>query len=132
MGELQPCPFCGGTNLEEGQSSESGLPWWHVACLDCSASVEAAIKGVHIDRWNTRSPVCEDVWEELVETIYRVLRDHKLTNMLWEDGESGYPLVDAVSNEPPATIESGEEQLQEIAAEIAYTLAKASLPGGGG
>jgi hypothetical protein len=39
-----------------------------------------------------------------------------------EDGNVGFPLVDLVSNDPPADISTGEEQLLDLAGEIADAL----------
>ncbi|UIJ43694.1 hypothetical protein LZK98_11395 [Sphingomonas cannabina] len=67
---------------------------------------------------------------EIVETIYRTLRNWRLSTIAQEDEPSeGYPLVDAVS-EMGGTISSGEGELGEIAAEIARALSRLSPPQG--
>lgn len=63
-----------------------------------------------------------------VERIYAVLRDHMVTNMMGADGNVGFPLVDLVSNEPPATIATGEEQLGILADAIAEALSAQPQP----
>lgn len=64
-----------------------------------------------------------DVSEERARAeVYRVLRDFHVSNMADQDGNPGFPLVDLVSNEPPADISTGEEQLHELAYEISTAL----------
>lgn len=74
-------------------------------------------------RRNRNTDVSTDV---LVETIFRVLRDWRLSTMAQGDEPTeGYPLVDAVST-PNGTIESGETELGEIAATIAEALQRSN------
>ncbi len=64
--------------------------------------------------------------DRLVETIFRVLRDWRLSTMAQGDEPTeGYPLIDAVST-PTGTIESGETELGEIAAAIAEALQRSN------
>jgi hypothetical protein len=64
--------------------------------------------------------------DQLVEQIYRVLRGSHLSNMVFEGTEDPYCLVDAVTAKGQ-NITDGEEQLGEIAYDIASALA-ASRP----
>jgi len=60
--------------------------------------------------------------EARADQIYRVLRDFSVSNMADVDGSPGFPLVDLVSNDPPADISTGEEQLRDLSHEIASEL----------
>jgi hypothetical protein len=60
------------------------------------------------------------------DVIWEALCDYRLTNMGDEDGEA-YPLVDLLSNDPPATIESGREEACNIADAVFSALASAGL-----
>lgn len=66
-------------------------------------------------------PVIVENADPLTETIYRVVAGFKLSNMCYEDSDDLYPLLDAMSA-PDATLESGEEQAGNLAAEIAAAL----------
>jgi len=71
-------------------------------------------------------PVPDVSTDGLVETIFRVLRDWRLSTMVQGDEPTeGYPLIDAVST-PTGTIESGETELGEIAATIAEALQRSN------
>lgn len=62
MTDLEPCPFCGGTQLDDRvgvQYDESGLSamryFYSVVCVDCgcrTASFEQKLNAV--DAWNRR------------------------------------------------------------------------------
>ena len=71
-------------------------------------------------------PTTDVSTDGLVETIFRVLRDWRLSTMVQGDEPTeGYPLIDAVST-PTGTIESGETELGEIAATIAEALQRSN------
>jgi len=71
-------------------------------------------------------PTTDVSTDGLVETIFRVLRDWRLSTMAQGDEPTeGYPLIDAVST-PTGTIESGETELGEIAATIAEALQRSN------
>ncbi|HUN82417.1 MAG TPA: hypothetical protein VMV81_13015 [Phycisphaerae bacterium] len=56
--------------------------------------------------------------------IFETLREYRMSNMVCaEDGETGYPLVDLMSDPTPgATIASGEDEMVALADEIADAL----------
>lgn len=58
--------------------------------------------------------------EGLEETIYRTMREFRLSNMLYEEGDA-YCLVDAMTADG-RDISDGEEQMRELAGEIALAL----------
>jgi hypothetical protein len=49
--------------------------------------------------------------------IYKALHDYRMSNMVDDEG-FGYPLLDLMSNEPPADIGSGEMEMVALADEI--------------
>lgn len=68
------------------------------------------------------------VSQSLVATVYKALRNYRMTNMGQEDEPSeAYPLVDLVSL-PGTTIATGEEELGEIAYAVAEAITRAETP----
>lgn len=55
---------------------------------------------------------------QLNRAIYKVVRDHRMSNMADEDGYVGYPLVDLMSNPAPDTIATGEMEMIYLVDEI--------------
>lgn len=59
--------------------------------------------------------------------IFDTLRDYRMSNMAWEDGEPGYPLVDLMSRVgDTVTIADGEWEMVALADEIGLALATPS------
>jgi len=56
--------------------------------------------------------------------IFETLREYRMSNTICdEDGDTGYPLVDLMSDPAPgATIASGEDEMVALADEIAEAL----------
>lgn len=54
MTNLKPCPFCGSTDLIEGDDYGSG----YVVCLTCQANgpYDDGLANAARDGWNTRQP----------------------------------------------------------------------------
>jgi hypothetical protein len=97
------CPTCGATKPTENEYCSDGF----------HAPGETY--------WPVDAP---DARPDVVERVFKVLRDWRLGTMAQEDEPSeGYPLVDAVST-PGGTVATGEEELGEIAAEIVAALSQ--------
>lgn len=59
--------------------------------------------------------------------IFDTLRDYRMSNMAWEDGEPGYPLVDLMSRVgDTVTIADGEWEMVLLADEIGIVLAESA------
>ena len=63
----------------------------------------------------------------LHRVIYGVLSEYRMTNMHYEDGDAGFPLVDLMSNDPPADIGTGQMEMVWLTDEIVEAI-EASLP----
>lgn len=118
---VKPCPFCGGhAGPEKTLHGQTVMHW--IKCGTCGATSTAfnSLKSARA-AWNTRAPIPLQGGVDVRADVYKVLREFRCCNLHDEDG-AGFPLVDLVSNEPPADISTGEEQLRELASEIAYAL----------
>lgn len=119
--ELLPatCPFCGSTLNTNRLGNNPRHP-----DNDCFLSGQV-IHVSQIPAWNTRSSPDRNA---VLETTYRVLRDWRLNTIGQEDEPSeGYPLVDAVST-PGGCIDTGEDELREIAFAVACALTTTPEP----
>lgn len=70
---LKACPFCGLRDAAVAPSTDEedfeGEVFWSVGC-SCTAYVGPwSSEAEAVAAWNTRSPVCEDAREELVERL---------------------------------------------------------------
>jgi len=63
---------------------------------------------------------------DLNRAIYAAVRDYRCSNMVDEDG-NGYPLVDLLSNDPPADIGTGEMEMISLVDEIEEAVHKTSV-----
>lgn len=100
---------------------------WEHGFLAAPSPPEPAAGGVSV------KPVSDDAIRHLAirsplnNAIYGAIRGYLLSNMADEDG-AGYPLVDLMSNEPPATIATGEMEMITLADDIEIAVRAALEP----
>lgn len=136
-GALLPCPMCGADAFMDAK--------WAVCCnnSDCQTSTMAfETKAEALAAWNRRTLSAsrrsgavstEQDYDPLRGAIYEVLRNHRLSNMVFDGTDDAYCLVDCVTAKGQP-IADGEEQLRDLADELAYVVGGApriSIESGG-
>ena len=70
--ELNPCPFCGGKNIELRDTSKHWQCFAAKIVCECAVSIEISsnsferAKEIAVTQWNTRAPQ-EPQWEQMTE-----------------------------------------------------------------
>jgi len=76
--KLKPCPFCGDTeSLEVWHDSRTIIhPAYRVGCDNCGAHSGYSDRGDHVEAWNTRTDVADEIIAMIEESMNELHRTY--------------------------------------------------------